>query len=147
MNALADRIVRTVEEHSAHILQAPEPVLNAKPSAQRWSKKEILGHLVDSAQNNLQRLVRAQYQDTPRIVYEQDTWVALSRYQAYSIAELVTLWVCLNKHYAHVLRGLSESSRERLCDIGQKGPEIKPLRVVAEDYLTHMVHHLTQIAA
>src|ERR1700753_2074239 len=46
-----------------------------KPHPHKWSKKEILGHLVDSAQNNIRRFIVAQYEDTPVIGYDQDAWV------------------------------------------------------------------------
>ena len=46
-----------------------------KPLPEKWSKKEIMGHLCDSCFNNLQRIIRVQYEDKPLIIYDQDAWV------------------------------------------------------------------------
>ena len=67
-----------------------------KPKAEKWSKKEILGHLVDSAQNNIRRFLVAQYEDTPVILYNQDKWVELTNYQHYPTRDLLSLWILLN---------------------------------------------------
>jgi hypothetical protein len=51
-----------------------------KPAPEKWSKKEILGHLVDSAQTNIRRFVVAQYEEQPHIVYAQNAWVTAANY-------------------------------------------------------------------
>lgn len=112
-----------------------------RPQPQKWSKKEILGHLVDSAQNNLQRFVRAQYEELPRIVYAQHHWVALQHYQEYELKTLVQLWESLNRHLCHVWQHLPPSNRSRLADNG----ELHDLEWLAEDYVRHLKHHLSQI--
>src|ERR1700761_9175747 len=74
-----------------------------KPIPEKWSKKEILGHLVDSAQNNIRRFIVAQYEDTPVILYAQDNWVACAGYQQYPTRDLITLWNLLNRHIVILL--------------------------------------------
>src|SRR5690349_659724 len=74
-----------------------------KPHPHKWSKKEILGHLVDSAQNNIRRFIVAQYEDVPVIGYQQDLWVKYAGYQDYPTADLIRLWTLLNKHICIVL--------------------------------------------
>src|SRR5258707_7233138 len=76
-----------------------------KPGPDRWSKKEILGHLIDSAANNHQRFVRAQlilHLDFPE--YEQDLWVAAQSYATEPWLDLVNLWVAYNRHILHLLK-------------------------------------------
>src|ERR1700730_10776347 len=77
-----------------------------KPNPSKWNRKEVLGHLIDSAQNNIRRFVVAQYEDKPRIVYAQDTWVTAANYQNYVSYDLVDLWVLLNKHICTVLKSI-----------------------------------------
>jgi len=49
-----------------------------KPAAGKWSKQEILGHLIDSATNNHQRFVRMQIDNNITLPkYKQDEWVAV----------------------------------------------------------------------
>src|SRR6195952_5325486 len=63
---------------------------------EKWSKKEIIGHLIDSAQINLQRFVRCTYEENFKLTYEQVEWVETQRYQQADIKELLALWRLLN---------------------------------------------------
>ena len=112
-----------------------------KPDPAKWSKKEILGHLIDSAQNNIRRFIVAQYEDIPKIVYAQDTWVAASDYQSYLTKDLITLWLLLNRHISKVLQIIPRGVEDKLCDAN----EIHSIKWIAEDYNKHLLHHLHQI--
>jgi len=68
-----------------------------KTSPIKWSKKEIIGHLIDSAQVNLQRFIRCTYEENFKLIYEQDEWVAAARYQDADIKEILDLWILLNR--------------------------------------------------
>jgi hypothetical protein len=114
-----------------------------KPKAEKWSKKEILGHLVDSAQNNIRRFLVAQYEDTPVILYNQDKWVDLTNYQHYPTRDLLSLWILLNRHICRVLRRLPHGAATRKCFVGNSQPHT--LEWVAADYCNHLLHHLHQI--
>jgi hypothetical protein len=112
-----------------------------KSNPAKWSRKEVLGHLIDSAQNNIRRFIVAQYEDKPKIVYAQDSWVAAANYQNYVTYDLVDLWVLLNKHICLVLKSIPEGVDERLCDTG----EAHSIEWLAADYNKHLLHHLHQI--
>jgi hypothetical protein len=112
-----------------------------KPNPAKWSRKEILGHLIDSAQNNIRRFVVAQYADSPKIVYAQDMWVGAADYQNYVTTDLITLWTLLNKHICTVLNNLSEGAKDRICDVG----ELRSIEYLAADYNKHLLHHLHQL--
>jgi len=114
-----------------------------KPHPHKWSKKEILGHLVDSAQNNIRRFIVAQYEDVPVIGYQQDLWVKASNYQEYPAADLIKLWTLLNKHMCIVLENISPENAERRCVMGSGDPQT--IKWMAADYCGHMLHHLHQI--
>src|ERR1035438_8332991 len=65
----------------------------SKPTPSGWSPKEELGHLLDSAANNHQRIVRAQLEDNPATPgYDQSAWVAVHAYQRRDWRELIELW-------------------------------------------------------
>jgi hypothetical protein len=114
-----------------------------KPRAEKWSKKEILGHLVDSAQNNIRRFIVAQYEDTPVILYNQDKWVELTNYQHYPARDLLSLWILINRHMCRVLRSLPPGAATRKCFMGNSPPHT--IEWVAADYCNHLLHHLHQI--
>jgi hypothetical protein len=99
----------------------------------KWVKKEILGHLIDSAANNHQRFVWAQFSD-PFVwpEYEQESWVRVQRYRERPWAELVDLWVALNRHLAAVIEGVPAAKLETQCIIG--GLQAKSLEWCMRDY-------------
>jgi len=112
----------------------------------KWVRKEILGHLIDSAVNNHQRLVRAQFSD-PFVWpgYDQLAWVQLQRYRERPWLELVELWVGLNRHLAAIIETLPADKLQTSCSIG--GREPASLEWWTRDYVRHLRHHLEQLAA
>ena len=109
-----------------------------KPLPNKWSKKEILGHLIDSAQNNIRRFIAGQYEDQPHIEYNQDQWVSISHYQQYNENDLVSFWVLINKHILMILKNTSSQAAKRLV----RKQEIHSIEWLAIDYNKHLLHHL-----
>lgn len=126
-------------------LQVISPSLvEMKPDQSKWSRKEELGHLLDSAANNHQRIVRAQLEDKPSMPgYEQTRWVALHDYQHRDWNELIALWKALNRQLLAAAEAVPESAWSRTLTV--HGSEPITLQFVFEDYIAHMVHHLEHI--
>ena len=83
-----------------------------------WSRKQILGHLIDSASNNHQRFVRALLQDELRWPnYDQAGCVRVQRYQDAEWRDLSAFWAAYNRMLAHVLAGAPEEKRKTPCFI------------------------------
>lgn len=118
---------------------------SAKSKPEKWSKKEILGHLIDSALNNHRRFVVTQYAQNENIVYYQDEWVASQHYQDTDTEELIELWVLLNRQIARVLENMPESVWENQCNTGKNEAELHTLEWLAADYVSHLEHHTSQI--
>ena len=116
-----------------------------KPSPEKWSAKEILGHLIDSAQINLQRFVRCTYEENFKLVYEQDEWVRAGRYQFADVQELVGLWEQLNVQIVRVLENYPADRLQAKCDNGKTTVSLHTVEWLAQDYADHMRHHLNQI--
>jgi len=135
------QIVGTAEPKLRQI-SAPE---SARPLAPgRWSRKQVIGHLIDSASNNHQRFVRAMLQpslDFPR--YDQDGNVRVQAVQEADWGMLVSLWAAYNRYLAHVLAQIPASKLQTPCRIGDGEPET--LESIAQGYVSHLVHHLDQI--
>ncbi len=120
-----------------------EKIFAAKPRPEKWSRKEILGHLVDSAQTNTRRFVVGQYEDVPKIVYKQDDWVAIAGYQNYPTKDLIEFWALSNKHICMILAHTSAEAAQRKC--ATNDPEHHTIEWLAEDYVKHLLHHLHQV--
>ncbi|HWZ14479.1 MAG TPA: DinB family protein [Mucilaginibacter sp.] len=116
-----------------------------KPGPGKWSKKEIIGHLIDSAQINLQRFVRCTYEENFKLVYEQVAWVKAQRYQEAGIDELLELWQLLNRQIVRVLENYPPGRLTSQCDNNKTGVSLHTVEWLAQDYLDHMNHHLGQI--
>lgn len=119
---------------------------NAKPGSEKWSKKEILGHLCDSASNNLRRfgLIKSSTTLVKIEPYDQNYWVAINNYQdAFSMADVIHLWKLLNKQIINVLNACDSLDFEKKFKIDDQ--ETETLGWLVEDYIHHMSHHLAQI--
>jgi hypothetical protein len=118
---------------------------NYKSSPEKWSRKEILGHLIDSAQINLQRFVRCTYEENFKLIYYQEEWVSAQRYQEANLNDLLTLWRLLNEQIVRVLKNYPIKRTEIKCDNSKTEVSLHTVRWLASDYVVHMNHHLNQI--
>jgi hypothetical protein len=141
-NRLAEIVAKTKHDLSNFSDdQAAEPAISGG-----WSRKQILGHLIDSASNNHQRFVRALLQDELRFPkYDQEGCVRVERYQDLPWLELTNLWAAYNLFLAHILSGVPAAKRSTPCFVGD-GP-VMTLEELAADYVVHMEHHLQQLSA
>jgi len=143
MQATIDHLQKIILNYSGRLEAIKEDVYSHKPRPEKWSKQEILGHLVDSAQNNIRRFVVAQYEDLPTVKYDQDQWVAIGNYKDYPVKDLIALWVLLNKHICRILAATSPAAAQRKCASGND--TVHTIEWLAADYCNHLLHHLHQI--
>jgi hypothetical protein len=117
----------------------------SKPAPGKWSNKEIIGHLCDSAMINLQRFVRCTYEENFKLIYEQDEWVAAQRYQEMDIKNLLELWRLLNLQIARVIDKYPADRLQAQCDNNKNEASLHTVEWLAQDYVAHLQHHLDQI--
>jgi hypothetical protein len=144
MRALATELRSEVDAAAARLRALDEASASADRGDGKWVRKEILGHLIDSAANNHQRFVRAPVAD-PFVwpAYEQNAWVSAQRYRDRAWTELVDLWAALNRHVAYAIESVPPSALQTRCIIGNSEPVT--LEWLMRDYLRHLRHHLAQI--
>lgn len=141
MKDMAQELKEIVRTAGIHLSKINERDSGANSSELEWSKKEILGHLIDSAANNHQRIVRAVYQAADQFpTYDQDRWVEVQCYDGASWDALVGLWVAYNNHLSHIIENIPAEAESSPCNIGNGKTE--PLNLVVKDYLRHLRHHL-----
>ena len=154
MDYVAD-LAATVERAAHDLLEMSPEASARRPAPGKWSAREIVGHLIDSAANNHQRFVRARWQDDLVFPgYDQEGWVTAQRYQEAPWGELVTLWRAYNLQLARVMAAVPDEVRQRehrrhnLHQIAwQTVPADQPatLDYFMRDYVGHLKHHLRQI--
>ena len=155
---LSQRLTTTVE----NAYQRLSSELNNQSSSQvpapgKWSPKQIIGHLIDSASNNHQRFVRGNFQDNLVFPgYQQEEWVKLHAYQEMDWDELLNLWRSFNlliarvmhktpdtvKQYPHEVHSLDRIAWKRIS-----GNQAGTLGYFMKDYIDHLEHHIRQILA
>jgi hypothetical protein len=146
MKELSEKLVWAVQSAEGKLRQVSDAESNTPVLKGGWSRKQVIGHLLDSASNNHQRFVRAALQGSlefPR--YDQDGCVRMQAVQSAPWPLLIALWTDYNLFLAHVIAHLPADKLEAPCRIGEDEPVT--LRFLAEDYLIHLLHHLAQIGA
>ena len=145
--AYKNEIQSLVDQAMIDFENITEEAWNDKPQPSKWSKKELLGHLIDSASNNIRRLIIGQYEQGVKIVYHQDEWVLCQKYQETAIADVKMLWKLLNNQISRVIENIPEEKLQNNCDTGKGKTELHTLSYFIEDYVMHLKYHLNQITA
>jgi hypothetical protein len=146
---------QTIDSAAADLAQLSENESAESAAPDKWSAKQVIGHLIDSAANNHARFVRAQLEeDLVFPGYEQEEWITLQKYQDESWTQLVGLWRLYNLHLAHLMEQVSNEAltksraRHNLDQIAWKTvPREQPvtLEYFMRDYVGHLKNHLLQI--
>lgn len=146
MKNVIQELNQLVTEYAAKFTAINDSEFSNKPLPHKWSKKEVVGHLIDSAQNNLRRFIVAQYDSQPpKIVYDQDFWVTANGYQGMKKDEVIALWKLINERICTVLTSMPESNYTKESNTGKHEVQLHSLQWLAEDYVKHMKHHLNQV--
>ena len=155
MRAWIDDFKTTVTEATERLLKIDEAESTRPKTKDKWSAKETLGHLIDSAANNHARFVLAQMRDDLVFPgYEQNKWITTQRYNDESWPLMIDLWHAYNLHLAHLMTVTPDDKLKHMCyqhtmhDIAWKRvSEAEPVSLehLMRDYIEHLKHHLKQI--
>src|SRR4051812_27936221 len=118
----ADKLMRSVEDAEPRLRAISDAQASERRDGAGWSRKEVLGHLIDSASNNHQRFVRMQFADNldlPR--YAQEDWVRSQGYSEAAWDGLVSLWSAYNRHLSNVIRRIPEDRVQHKARLGDLG--------------------------
>lgn len=128
-----------------YISKSSEWELTQKPTPEKWSKKEIIGHLIDSGINNLQRFTEIQFENKPYKIrkYNQDELVKANDYQNSETEEIADFWLSINNRITKLIKQQTEKTLNYKIELA-KG-NISDLGFLMKDYVDHLEHHLNQI--
>lgn len=143
-------IVTLVEEWESKLSALSNEVISVRRNSQNRNIRQILGHLIDSASNNIHRYVHLQYRESPMEFPNyasegnNDRWIAIQQYQTEEWDKMIRLWVYSNYHLIHVIRHINPEKLENVWIAGP-GRHIS-LKEMVTDYLRHLKLHLGEIS-
>lgn len=155
---ITDGIIAVIEREVPILMALPEDVITTRRNCQNRSIKMLLGHLVDSASNNQQRMVRLQYAPRcgwsmpdanvgmlvfPDYTQDNDLWIAIQDYQHYDWKELISLWRSVNLHIVHVIKSVDQTKLDNYW-LDYQGNRCT-LDGMIRGYLDHLNLHVGQI--
>jgi hypothetical protein len=144
MRDIADRLSDVVGRAASVLRHTSEEEAGAPALPGGWSRKQVIGHLIDSASNNHQRFVRAALAGSLEWPdYDQNGCVSIQAFQEASWPMVIDVWEALNRLLSHVLAHLPAAAAGAPCRIGNRDP--MPLEQLAQQYVGHMQHHLDQL--
>ena len=144
MKDIAQHLRETIASVLPKLKDISDAEASVKPQPHKWSYKEIIGHLIDSACNNQQKFVRTMQQPHLDFVgYKQDSWVALQQYNDANWLKIIDIWAAYNHQIAHIIENVDPSVLGHTISIEGTGPFT--LQFIMTDYAEHLKHHLQQV--
>lgn len=153
MNEFAEvnqNIISLLEIWEPILSKLPEDVITERRNSQNRTIKQLLGHLIDSASNNIHRIIHLQYQQSPIVFPDyanlgnNDRWIAIQNYQEENWDHLIQLWKYSNLHIVHVINNVSEDKLDNVWINALN--EAITLRTMIVNYLVHLKLHLNEIS-
>ncbi|MCW8848828.1 MAG: DinB family protein [Melioribacteraceae bacterium] len=148
-------LIHTIKKSVEKLLMISDETAAIKKSVGKWSQKEILGHLIDSANVNLNRFLSGiKSEDLIFDTYPQNDWVEVQNYNARNWKDLIDLWSALNLHITKLIgqipeevlnRSTNNHNFDKICWEVVPQNEETSLSYLIKDYIGHLEHHLKQI--
>lgn len=138
----AEELEQTMAKTAAALIMISGEDVARRSATGKWTKKEILGHLIDSAANNHQKFVRAMTNAGTFLGYDQEAWVSAQRYNLLDWNELIGFWRMYNRHLVTLIK--NAEAEDLVKEIGINGSSYT-LEFLVTDYLAHLKQHLKQI--
>jgi hypothetical protein len=141
------RLQKHIDELPGRLQQFSTAELTQRPVPEKWSRQEIVGHLVDSAINNLKRFTEIQFLPQPYTItsYLQNELVIVNNYQHIPLDHLLQLWQSLNRQIVYAVQNIPAEKFHFRVDYQYENKENKTLGWIIADYVAHMEHHFKQI--
>jgi hypothetical protein len=143
-------VLSGLEAWEAKLAELPKDTISSKRNTQNRTIKHILGHMVDSASNNIHRIVHLQYRENPLSFPNyasngnNDRWIAIQNYQDENWGDLIKLWKYSHLHWIHVVKNVRPDKLEHEWISGSNYGNIK-LKDMIVDFLRHFNLHLDEI--
>jgi tRNA splicing ligase len=143
---VVEGIRQVVSQEESFLSSLNEEMISSRLNKQNRTIKQILGHLIDSASNNHQRMIRLQYSKNlifPDYRQDNDLWIALQDYRHADWESLIQLWKYYNLHIIQVIKSVDLTKLDNYWH-DFEGEKVT-LREMIEGYLSHLHLHINEI--
>ena len=139
LTSVSNDLLSVINSFYAKHKNLPNELASINLDSDKWSLKEIIGHLIDSASNNHQRFVRLQIEETLNFPSYHYSWIEIEKFNSVEFKDLITLWKHFNVLLAHLIRIADESA---LKNVWEAQDQVISLENLMVDYLRHLKEHL-----
>ena len=145
MTEKTNKLEHLLKRGLEYLARSSELEMARKESTKKWSKKEILGHLIDSGIKNLQRFTEIYFKNKPYRIkkYNQDELVKVNDYQNSDTREIIKFWELINKRMLYIIKKQSKKTLNYKIELEKDN--FSYLRFLINDYVDHLEHHIKQI--
>ena len=141
---LSRRLAQTIEWELPNLRALTDEKAGPPRAEGKWSAKEELGHLIDSAANNHVRFVKGAIEPEYRGPgYAQEEWVRVHGYGSMAWGTIVDFWFAYNTFLTALVERIPKQKLGTQCSVGADGPVT--LEFLIDDYILHMQHHIDQL--
>lgn len=147
MKNLSKELLELIEDFKSEFISIGENFASIKLSEDKWTLKEIIGHLVDSASNNHQRILRMKMTDHLNFPdYKNTQWLELQQHNRMKFADLLGLFYFYNKLLANIIENISEEELVHRWEVQWDPKEdFIILEALVKHYVVHMRGHFTHM--
>ena len=145
-DSITKEIIQVTETEEQLLINLSEEAITIKRNKQNRNIKQLLGHLIDSASNNHQRMVRLQYNEElvfPDYTQDNDLWIAIQHYESADWKNMIQLWKSYNLHIAHIIQSVDKTKLNNYWH-DYEGNKVT-LKDMIEGYLGHLYLHIGEI--
>lgn len=131
------------------LMELDVETISSRKNSQHRTIKQIIGHMIDSASNNIHRIIHLQYRKSPvefpnyALKGNNDRWISIQNYQEENWYFLVDLWRFTHLHIIHVIKNIDKKCLNKEW-ISEPGKTIT-LKKMVLDFLPHFELHLAEI--
>ncbi len=149
IRAQNDELSSLIKIWEEKLLNIEQALLCSKRNQQNRTIKQIIGHMIDSASNNIHRVVHLQYQPTPlhfpdyAYMGNNDRWISIQNYQNEDWETLVKLWKYIHLHAIHVFAKADVSKYDNEWISGSE--ERVSLKNMIYNFLPHFQLHIKEV--
>jgi hypothetical protein len=146
MDTVSKELDNIIESFKNYYLNLDESLTEIRISDDKWTLKEIIGHLIDSASNNHQRFVRLKISSEIEFPdYKNDEWLQIQNHNNMRFSDLLSLFYYFNKLMVNIILNIDDKRMNNIWNVAwDENSSFITLEKLANHYVEHIKIHISQ---